>query len=219
VAARRIASDPVPMTTLRFRERRIGRTQAPSRPKAATEHVCTSEPVMTTLVWSARQTHPPGGDCRIRPKAGVQRLAAGIEDTFPRFVTFRRNQMGRSLHAGLPPQRLPLSGFLTLSAVLSRHTLVAVFQATSTHRLRAVSRAFPAAASIGASRRLLLSCHRVLPDTPDKPTHPRVSRHPSGKPDRPSATHRRRPWLQSFAPTGRPTLRATGKRHTKPLLS
>jgi hypothetical protein len=98
---------------------------------------------MTTLVWSARQTHPPGGDCRIRPKAGVQRLAAGIEDTFPRFAAFRRSQMGRSLRAGLPPQRLPLPGFLTLSAVLSRHTLVAVFQATSTHRLHGSPELFP----------------------------------------------------------------------------
>jgi hypothetical protein len=38
VAAQRIASDPVPMTTLRFRERRIGCAQTPSRPKAVTKY-------------------------------------------------------------------------------------------------------------------------------------------------------------------------------------
>lgn len=38
----------------------------------------------------------------------------------------------------------------------------------------------------------------------------RASSHASGKPDSRCSTHRRRPWLQSFAPTGRPTLHATG---------
>jgi len=38
----------------------------------------------------------------------------------------------------------------------------------------------------------------------------RVSSHASGKPDSQYSTHRRRPWLQSFAPTGRPTLHTTG---------
>jgi hypothetical protein len=88
-----------------------------SRPEAATENRVHERTCRDHISWSTQQTHPPGGDDRIRPKAGVRRLAAGIEDTFPRFGAFRRNQMGRSLHAGLPPQRLPLSGFLTLSAV------------------------------------------------------------------------------------------------------
>lgn len=46
-----------------------------------------------------------------------------------------------------------------------------------------------------------------------------ASSHVFGKPDTQDSTHRRRPWLQSFAPTGRPTLQATGKRHMEPLLS
>jgi len=59
------------------------------------------------------------------------------------FVASRRNQPRRSLSTGLPPRHLPLSGFLTLSAVLSRRHLVALFHATSVHRLSA-SRAFSA---------------------------------------------------------------------------
>jgi hypothetical protein len=77
------------------------------------------------------------------PKTDDRSLTAGVEDTFPRFSAFRRNQMHRSLRAGLPPQRHPLSGFLTLPAVSSRCTLVAVFQATSTHRLDGSSELFP----------------------------------------------------------------------------
>jgi len=56
------------------------------------------------------------------------------------FGTFRRTAV-RSLRAGLPRQRLPLPGFLTLSAVSSRSCLVAVFHATAVHRLQ-TSRAF-----------------------------------------------------------------------------
>jgi len=45
------------------------------------------------------------------------RLPAGNKDAFPRFGTFRRNQIRRSLRVGLPHQRRPPSGFLTLSTV------------------------------------------------------------------------------------------------------
>lgn len=43
----------------------------------------------------------------------------------------------------MPHQRHPLSGFLTLSGVFSRCTLVAVFQATSTPRLHGPSELLP----------------------------------------------------------------------------
>lgn len=59
------------------------------------------------------------------------------------FVASRRNQQRRSLSTGLPPRHLPLSGFLTLSAVSSHRRLVALFRATSVHRLSAF-RAFSA---------------------------------------------------------------------------
>jgi hypothetical protein len=86
VVARGIASDPVPMKPLRFREP-PHRTQPglPHRPEAATEDRVHERTCRDHDMWSARQTHTPGGDDRIRPKAGVRRLAAGIEDTFPRF--------------------------------------------------------------------------------------------------------------------------------------
>ena len=67
------------------------------------------------------------------------------------FAASRRNQQRRSLSTGLPPRHLPLSGFLTLSAVLSHRRLVALFRATSVHRLSAF-RAFstqPAATPFG----------------------------------------------------------------------
>jgi hypothetical protein len=43
--------------------------------------------------------------------------------------------MCESLRAGLPHRHHPLSGFLTLSAVWSSHTLAALFRAASAHRL------------------------------------------------------------------------------------
>jgi len=49
--------------------------------------------------------------------------------------------------AGLPPRHLPLSGFLTLSAVSSPRGLVALFHATSVHRLPAF-RAFSARSAV-----------------------------------------------------------------------
>jgi hypothetical protein len=58
------------------------------------------------------------------------------------FGAFRRTAV-RSLHAGLPHRRLPLSGFLTLSAASSRSCLVTVFHATVVLRLQAF-RAFSA---------------------------------------------------------------------------
>jgi hypothetical protein len=53
-------------------------------------------------------------------------------------------------HAGLPLRRLPLSGFLTLSAVSSRPGLVALFRATSALRVSAF-RAFPARPAVTPS--------------------------------------------------------------------
>jgi hypothetical protein len=41
----------------------------------------------------------------------------GHENTFPRFGALQRNQIRKSLSTGLPHRHLPLSGFLTLSAV------------------------------------------------------------------------------------------------------
>jgi hypothetical protein len=114
------------------------------------------------IVWSSRQARPSEGDTWTHPKTGTLCLSAGAEDTFPRFHAFQRNQMHRSLCAGLPPQRHPLSGFLTLSAVCSRCTLVAVFQATSTRRLPGPSELFPPQSAARSLDFALLSCHQVL---------------------------------------------------------
>jgi hypothetical protein len=116
------------------------------------------------IVWPGRQALPSESDTRSCPKTDDRGLTAGDEDTFPRFVAFQRNQMHRSLRAGLPPQRLPLSGFLTLSAVSSRCTLVAVFQATSTHRLDGSSELLPPQSAVMSLDILLLSCHQALQD-------------------------------------------------------
>jgi hypothetical protein len=127
--------------------------------------------------------------------------------------------MCRSLRAGLPPQRLPLPGFLTLSAVSSRHTLVAVFQATSTPRLHGPSELLPPRSAVVPFG---TRCSPVIGRSetePDKPARLDASTHPLGRAEQTCATHHRRPWLQSFAPTGRPTLHATGERHAEPLLS
>jgi hypothetical protein len=153
------------------------------------------------------------------PKTDDRSLTAGVEDTFPRFSAFRRNQMHRSLRAGLPPQRHPLSGFLTLPAVSSRCTLVAVFQATSTHRLDGSSELLPPQSAVMplgircslAIRHSRTQIERVdcVCDVRTLPPENRMA----------CARHRRRPWLQSFPPTGRPTLCTTGERRTEPLLS
>jgi hypothetical protein len=87
-------------------------------------------------------TRPSTRDARRRP---MYLRAAVLSSATPPmgFVASRRNQLRRSLRAGLPPRHLPLSGFLTLPAVSSRRSLVALFHATSVHRLSA-SRAFSA---------------------------------------------------------------------------
>jgi len=61
----------------------------------------------------------------------------------------------------LPPQRHPLPGFLTLSAACSRCTLVALFHATSTHRLCGPSELFPPQSAAMSLDIDLLSCHQV----------------------------------------------------------
>jgi hypothetical protein len=79
---------------------------------------CTSETVMTTNVVGA--TNPDTkGRRESHPKTGARRLAAGIEDTFPRFVAFRRNQVNRSLTRWIaspapsaPRVSHPLSGLI-----------------------------------------------------------------------------------------------------------
>lgn len=75
------------------------------------------------------------------------RLPAEIKDAFPRFGTFQRNQLHRSLRVGLPHQRRPPAGFLTLSVVLSRRNLAALFRAASTRRLRWSRELFPSVAA------------------------------------------------------------------------
>jgi hypothetical protein len=92
--------------------------------------------------------------------------AVGVRTTPPMgFGAFRRSQLRRSLRAGLPRRHLPLSEFLTLSAVSSLRNLVAVFQATSARRLSAF-RAFsarPAASSLEVACSLVVepAWHRV----------------------------------------------------------
>lgn len=63
------------------------------------------------------------------------------------FGSFRRRKPGRSYCVGLPLQHLPLSGFLTLSAVSSRPGRVALFHTTSAHRIL-VFRAFPSQSAV-----------------------------------------------------------------------
>jgi hypothetical protein len=89
------------------------------------------------------------------------------------------------LRVGLPPRHLPLSEFLTLSAVLSHRRLVALFHATTTHRLQA-SRAFPAQPAV-------------------TPFGVRYSRAVRVELCRACAWLDSRPRLQSVAPTTRPT--------------
>jgi len=100
---------------------------------------CTHAVVHTLrTIWRrcVRSSSDPGST-RVTPSMG--------------FGAFRRTAV-RSLHVGLPHRRLPLSGFLTLSAASSRICLVAVFHATVVRRLRTF-RAFsarPAVAPLGA---------------------------------------------------------------------
>lgn len=63
--------------------------------------------------------------------------------TPPEVLGLSTESDGRSRRAGLPHQHLPLSEFLTLSAVFSRRILVALFHATSAHRLSGPSELFP----------------------------------------------------------------------------
>lgn len=120
-------------------------------------------PHTTSCGRADKHDHPKATHRPARRQAPMC-LTAGDEDTFPRFRAFQRNQMHRSLRAGLPPQRHPLSGFLTLSAVCSRCTLAAVFQAASTRRLLGPSELFPPQSAAKSLDVALLSCHQVLHD-------------------------------------------------------
>jgi hypothetical protein len=106
---------------------------------------CTHAVVHTLrTIWRrcVRSSSDPGST-RVTPSMG--------------FGAFRRTAV-RSLRAGLPHRRHPLSGFLTHSAASSRDCLVALFHATVVHRLRTF-RAFstrPAVAPLGAL------CSRVV---------------------------------------------------------
>jgi hypothetical protein len=71
-----------------------------------------------------------------------QQLVTGYPVTTPvEFLSSRRISPG-DRHAGLPHRHHPFSKFLTLSTGLSHLNLVALFHATSTHRISAF-RAFP----------------------------------------------------------------------------
>jgi len=130
------------------------------------------------------------------------------ESTFPRFLTFQRNQMCRSLCDGLPHRHLPLPGFLTLSAAWSPHILAALFRAASAHRL-AVFRAFSTRTSRSTFRYPLLSCRWAHPLRPVSGCGNTTHRQ----------TQTNEPRLQSLTPAWRPTLQTTEVCRTKPLLS
>lgn len=86
-----------------------------------------------------------------------RKTRSGNSTTSPmEFGSFRRMNPGDRC-VGLPPRHHPLSEFLTPSAVLARPGLVALFRATSTHRISAF-RAFSLSASRDISRCPLLSC-------------------------------------------------------------
>jgi hypothetical protein len=121
----------------------------------------------------------------------------GQQDTFPRFGAFQRKQMRESLNAGLPHRRLPLTEFLTLSAVWSSRTLAALFHAASAHRLRDLQ-SFSHRNQRRRPKAPLLSCHW---------RHTKAS--VRGAATQPTDGRTRRiPWLQSFAPARCPTLPA-----------
>lgn len=66
-----------------------------------------------------------------------RKTRSGCPTTSPmEFGSFRRMNPGDRC-VGLPPRHHPLSEFLTPSAVLARPGLVALFRATSTHRISA----------------------------------------------------------------------------------
>jgi hypothetical protein len=80
------------------------------------------------------------------------------------FVSSRRMSLGDRC-VGLPPRHHPLSEFLTLSAALARPDLVALFRATSAHRISA-SRAFPSQPAVTP-----LDALYSLAVSAGKPTH------------------------------------------------
>jgi hypothetical protein len=101
-------------------------------------------------------------------------------------------------YAGLPPRRLPPSGFLTLSAVFSCLGRVALFRATSAPRV-SVFRAFPAppaVAPLGALCSLAVSAGSRAPRA-----NPRASFAPATSPSPPS----RSPSSPSPAPSASPS--------------
>jgi hypothetical protein len=80
------------------------------------------------------------------------------------FVSSRRMSPGNRC-VGLPPRRHSLSEFLTLSAILARPNLVALFHATSAHRISA-SRALPPQPAVASSD---ARCSRAI--SVGKPTY------------------------------------------------
>jgi len=115
-----IASDPAPMSRLRCRESSHQNTrESVTAVRRSQTSNATNKPAMTTSSGPADKTLPPEGNDRNRPKAGRRRLSAGIKDTFPRFIAFRRSEMRRSLirwFASPTPSALrvfhPLSGLI-----------------------------------------------------------------------------------------------------------
>jgi hypothetical protein len=105
-----------------------------------------------TLAVQAERSEACLPPARPPKRVHVRKTHSGITTTPSLgFVSFRRMRPGDRC-AGLPRRHRPSSGFLTLSTVYSHLDLVALFRATSAHRILAF-RAFPtqsAAAPLGA---------------------------------------------------------------------
>jgi hypothetical protein len=110
------------------------------RPKLRGSGVRPVSALIGPLARSRCATGAGAASCRAAETARSRRRTES-DDDFPGFGPFRRFDSGDRC-AGLPHRHLPLSGFLTLSAVSSRPGLVALFHATSAPRV-SVFRAFP----------------------------------------------------------------------------
>lgn len=133
-------------------------------------------------------------------------------------MAFQRNQSQRSFRAGLPHRHHPFPGFLTLSTVLSRRNLVALFRATSAHRL-STFRAFSTRVSRGASRHPLLSCHQVAVTAGEPAIDTLGAPSVRGEPRNTRYGERCHPGFRALLRPGVRAPRVMGKHPTRPLLS
>jgi hypothetical protein len=167
----------------------------------------TSQPVVTPSCGQRDKRTHQGATHGSARRRGVRCLTAGIEDTFPRFGTFRRNQMCRSLSAlDCLPSAFRSQGFSPSQRFDPGTPSWLYFKPHPPVGFMGLQSFSHRGQPSCLSAFLLLSCHRVLLDAPANRRARGTSTHPSGKPDR--------QWRRTNGDPGSRALLRPGVRHS-----